>query len=115
MSKLLIITQLYENYAWREDGTLATGNEAYWKTKGGNDYVVKNIPWKTEDDFQNAIKIVQAVTPKIEQNNNHFREHVINWEVVADDYLTEHEINQRDYDGVITYPATEILVDKLDT
>ncbi len=43
MSKLLITTQVYENYAWREDGSLGTGADAYWKAKGGSDYVVLNI------------------------------------------------------------------------
>jgi hypothetical protein len=32
---------------------------------------------------------------------------------VADDYLTEFERSQLDYEGKITYPATEILVDSL--
>ena len=43
MSKLLIQTQVFENYAWREDGSLGVGAEAYWKAKGGSDYVVRNI------------------------------------------------------------------------
>jgi len=110
MSKLLITTQVYENYAWREDGTIGKGDDAYWKAKGGNDYVVKNIPWKTEDDFQNALKILAEVTPKIECDNDYFRETAIGWEVVADDYLTEYERNQLEYDGEIAYPAREILV-----
>lgn len=103
--KLLITTQVYENYGNAET--------PHWKPKGGNDYVVKNIPWKTEVDFQNAIKIVEAVAPKIECDNEGYREYAIGWKVVADDYLTEFEISQRDYDGVITYPAREILVDSL--
>ena len=37
MSKLLITTQVYENYAWLEDGSLGVGDQAYWKAKGGND------------------------------------------------------------------------------
>ena len=43
MAKLLITTQVYENYAWNEDGSLGTGDNAYWKAKGGNDYVLPNF------------------------------------------------------------------------
>lgn len=105
MAKLLIITQVYENYAWNEDGTLGTGAEAYWKAKGGNDYVVKNI------DVNRASDIVNAVTWQIEQDNTAFQETIIHWEVVADDYLTEFERSQLEYEGEIRFPAHEIVVD----
>jgi hypothetical protein len=104
MSKLLISTQVYENYAWREDGTLGTGADAYWKAKGGNDYVVKNI------DVNRAADIVNLVSGKVECDNEAFREYVIGWEVVADDYLTVFERDQLEYDGKIAYPAQEITV-----
>jgi hypothetical protein len=107
MSKLLITTQVYENYAWREDGSLGTGADAYWKAKGGSDYVVLNI------DINDAAKIAEMVRPQIECDNDAFREYIIGWEVVADDYLTEFERSQLEYDGEITYPAREISVDKL--
>jgi len=107
MSKLLITTQVYENYAWREDGTIGVGADAYWKAKGGNDYVIPNI------DINTAAEIAEMVRPQIEENNDYFTEHVIGWEVVADDYLTEFERSQLEYEGKITYPAREILVDRL--
>ena len=37
--KAIVQTQHLENYAWREDGTIGTGAEAYWKYKGGNTYI----------------------------------------------------------------------------
>ena len=43
MAKLLIVTQVYENYAWREDGTIGTGVDAYFKPKGGDEYVVRGV------------------------------------------------------------------------
>ena len=46
--KVVIFTQVYENYAWREDGTLGTGTEAYWKAKGGDEYVVTGI-WDEDE------------------------------------------------------------------
>jgi hypothetical protein len=104
MSKLLITTQVYENYAWREDGTIGTGAEAYWKAKGGNDYVVRNI------DVNRARELANAATREIEQANDYFTETVIGWEIVADDYLTEFEQSQLEYEGRIAYPATELEI-----
>ena len=105
MSKLLITTQVYENYAWNEDGSLGTGDQAYWKAKGGNDYVVKNI------DPNRASDIVNFCTGKVECDNEAFREYIINWEVVADDYMTEFEKSQLEYDGRISCPEPRLTID----
>ena len=91
MAKLLIQTQVYENYGYR------------WKDKGGGDYVVRNI------DPNRAADIVNLATAQVEQDNEHFREHIIHWEVVGDDYLTEFEQSQLDYEGRIIYPANELV------
>ena len=104
MAKLLIQTQVFENYAWDEDGNLGTGVNAYWKPKGGNDYVVKNF----KGNHSTSLKIIMALRSQIEQDNDAFREHIINWEIVADDYLTEFERSQLDYEGKIIFPAIEV-------
>ena len=104
MSKLLITTQVYENYAWREDGTLGTGADAYWKAKGGNDYVVKNFKGGEEA----ATMAVMALREQIEQSNDGYMEHIIDFSIVADNYLTEFERSQLEYDGSITFPAREL-------
>jgi hypothetical protein len=102
--KLLITTQVYENYAWREDGSLGTGDKAYWKAKGGMDYVIKNF-----DPVRYAPGvIVEQLRAKVESDNEGFREYIIDWSVVADDYLTEFERSQLDYEGVIRFPAKEL-------
>lgn len=104
--KLVITTQVYENYAWNEDGSIGTGEDAYWKAKGGNDYVISNF-----DPLQYAPGIiVEMVRPKVESDNDYFREHIIDWSVEADDYLTEFERSQLEYEGRIVYPATELAV-----
>jgi hypothetical protein len=103
--KLLILTQVYENYAWNEDGSIGTGENAYWKAKGGNDYVVKNFT-----KFNTVTEEVMALRSKVEQDNDYFREQIIDWKVVSDDYLTEFEKSQLEYEGKITYPATELEV-----
>lgn len=105
MSKLLITTQVYENYAWGEDGTLGTGADAYWKAKGGNDYVVRGV-----DACDMLDVIVDRARAKIECDNDAFREFVIDYKVVADDHLTWFEQSQLDYDGRIMFPAVEVEV-----
>ena len=105
MAKLLIQTQVFENYAWDENGNLGTGDNAYWKAKGGSDYVVKNL---TSLVLTTIRDLVDAVRPQVETNNDAFREHIISWEVVADDYLTEFERSQLEYEGRIVYPAQEL-------
>jgi hypothetical protein len=103
--KLLITTQIWENYAWREDGTIGTGADAYWKPKGGSDYVVKNFT-----DFDKTTGIVVALRSQVEIDNDYFREHILDWEVVPDDYLTDFERSQLEFDGSITFPAKELVL-----
>ena len=102
MAKLLITTQVYENYGahdWDGKGECPS----YWKAKGGCDYVVRNI------NVNKVTETVMALRSKIEQDNEHFRESIIGWEVVANDYLTEFEQNQLDYEGQIRFPAKELV------
>lgn len=99
--KLLIQTQVYENYGAHDwDGTGACPQ--YWKAKGGNDYVVK----KFKGDATTA---VMALRSQIECDNEGYRENIVSWEIVADDYLTEFEQSQLEYEGKITYPAQELV------
>ena len=102
MAKLLITTQVYENYGAHDwDGVGEC--PSYWKAKGGSDYVVKKFR-----DFSAVSETVMALRGQIEQDNDGFRETIIGWEVVADDYLTEFEKDQLEYEGVIRYPAKEL-------
>ena len=96
MAKLLIQTQTHENY----------GDDVnqYWKPKGGCDYVVKKFRGGDEE----ATKAIFCLRTQIECDNEHIRESIINWEVVADDYLTEFEQSQLDYEGTVRYPAKEL-------
>jgi len=102
MAKLLITTQVYENYGahdWDGKGECPQ----YWKAKGGCDYVVKKFK-----DFSAVSETVMALRGQIEQSNQAFRETIIGWEVVANDYLTEFEQSQLDYEGSIRFPAKEL-------
>ena len=102
MAKILITTQTQENYGahdWDGEGECPQ----YWKFKGGNDYVVKKFK-----DVNKATDTVMALRSQIESDNYAFREWVVAWEVVADDYLTEFEQSQLDYEGKITYGPKEL-------
>jgi hypothetical protein len=96
MAKLLITTQVYENYGahdWDGQGECPS----YWKAKGGSDYVVKNI------NVNKVTETLMGVRSQIEQDNYAFRESIIDFSVVADDALTEFEQSQLNYEGVIRY------------
>lgn len=105
MTKLLIQTQVMENYAWREDGSLGTGADAYWKFKGGCDYVVKNV-----DECDMIDIIVDRARAQIEMDNEAFREYVVGWRIVEDNYLTAFERSQLEYEGKVTSPVHELTV-----
>lgn len=95
MSKLLITTQYMENYGDTEN--------PHWKPKGGRDYVVKNFR-----DFNRLDAVVDSLKVKIETDNECTWERILWWKVVEDDYLTDFERNQLEYEGEILYPA-EVL------
>ena len=101
MAKLLITTQVYENYGAHDwDGVGACPQ--YWKAKGGSDYVVRNI------NVNKATETVMAIRGQIEEDTDAFRETIIDWSIVADDALTEFEQSQLNYEGVIRYASKEI-------
>ena len=98
MSKLLITTQVYENYGSAE--------KPHWKAKGSSDYVVKNF----SGNYSKALAVVTVLRDKIEVSDEYFREHIIDWAIEADDYLTEDERLQLKYEGKILFPAKELAL-----
>jgi len=107
--QLLITTQIQENYGAHDwDGTGACPQ--YWKFKGGNDY--KYDLGSTLRNAEALAELVNHFRGQIDVDNEGFREYVIGWDVVADDYLTDFEKSQLEYDGHIAYPAKVLeLVD----
>lgn len=104
MTKLLITTQVMENYGahdWDGEGQCPQ----YWKAKGGNDYIVRNV-----DACDMVETIVARATQQIEVNDNYYREYITGHRIVADDYMTEFEQSQLRWEGQILYPAVEITV-----
>ena len=100
--KALITTQVYENYAWREDGTMGTGPDSWWKPKGGDEYVVLNV------DQDQVFEVLEKVCLQIERNDDYIQENIIDLRIVEDDYLTDYERDQLEYDGTIQFPAKVI-------
>lgn len=100
--KAIILTQVYENYAWQEDGSIGTGVNAYFKPKGGDEYVVRNV---NEDQ---VFEILEKVAGQIEKSNDYYQEFIVDIKIVEDDFLTEYELNQLEWEGKIVYPAKEI-------
>ena len=95
MAKLLIVTQVLENYGSEDN--------PWWKAKGSSEYVVKNF---TALNAVNAT--VQSLRDQIEIDNPLYSEYIVSWEVVDNDYLTDFERSQLVYEGRIDFPATEL-------
>ena len=97
--KLHIITQYMENYGahdWDGEGECPQ----YWKMKGGEDYFILNVDSDTEADAA-----VDQVRGDIEWNDIGSRQYIIGYGLVANDFMTEFEVSQLEYDGKIAYPA----------
>ena len=103
--KLHIQTQIQENYGahdWDGEGACPQ----HWKFKGGNDYMVPVDTVKTGEFFDKKCEmIVDSVRGQIEENSDYYRENILGWTLVADDFLTDFEQSQLEYDGAIVYPA----------
>ena len=98
MAKLHIQTQYQENYGahdWDGKGECPQ----YWKFKGGEDYFVLNV------DPNRAAETVKAVRGQVECDTNYSRSTVINWELVADDFVTEDERQQMQWEGCVKWPT----------
>jgi hypothetical protein len=102
--KIIISTQCYENYAWNEDGTLGVGENAYWKAKGGSDYIIENVPvvFAANGDVQAFVRDF-VDRNEIECYGEGYREHVIGWSIEDDDFVTWFEAQQLEHEGKVTY------------
>ena len=106
MSMLVIRTQVYENYAWNEDGTIGTGADAYWKAKGGSEYKILNVPINA--DLEEIVSMAG-----VERDDDYFQESIIDWSIEPDNYLSWFEKSQLEYDGEILYKEPTIEYNEL--
>ena len=92
---LVIRTQYMENYGAHDwDGTGACPQ--YWKFKGGSEYKVVGVPLNID-----YAEVVAAAD--VTRDNDYCREYVLDWTIEADDYLSEFERSQLEYDGAIQF------------
>lgn len=104
--KLHINTQYMENYGahdWDGEGECPQ----YWKMKGGEDYFYQ-LGNATPSD-QHLAELVEVLRSRVEWSDQGSRSYIIGYGVVADDYRTEYERSQLEWDGSIAYPAVMLL------
>lgn len=89
MAMIVVDTQYMENYGDAE--------APYWKAKGGSSYKILNVPLNQDLD-------AVVASAGIGYRNDYAEEYVIGWSVQNDDYLSEFERSQLDYEGKITFP-----------
>jgi len=89
MAMIVVDTQYMENYGSAE--------APYWKAKGGSSYKILNVPLNQDLD-------AVVASAGIGYRNDYAEEYVIGWSVQNDDYLSEFEQSQLDYEGKITFP-----------
>ena len=108
--KLYITTQYMENYGAHDwDGTGACPQ--YWKFKGGEDYFYQ-LGAVTPSD-EHLAELVEVLRGRFEYSNEYACNQMIGYSVVADDWMTEFERSQLEYEGHIAHPAVMLqpLVD----
>lgn len=93
MVMLVVRTQFYENYGDSKD--------PHWKAKGGSNYKIKNVPLNIEYEDLVAAAGIGYMQPMAQ-------EHIINWSIEPDDYLSWFEQSQIKYDGEIIFPEPEL-------
>ncbi len=100
--KLVIETQYMENYGAHDwDGVGECPQ--YWKMKGGDSYMVENCP--VDVDVQ---EVIAMLGQEVEWSEVGSRSYVVATHFEADDYLSEFERSQLEYEGSITYPAPRV-------
>ena len=100
--KLHINTQYMENYGahdWDGEGLCPQR----WKFKGGEDYFYQL--GAVEPSEEHLAELVEALRSRVEWSDEGSRSYIVGYGVVADDFRTEFERSQLEYDGHIAYPA----------
>lgn len=104
--KIVIDTQYMENY-----GSAA---EPYWKFKGGSSYMIENVEQfvKKNEFFEKKCEmVVDSIRSKIEYDEPMGREYILGWSIQEDDYMSDFERSQQEYDGQVLYPEPRLTID----
>jgi hypothetical protein len=100
---IVIQTQYRENYG--------TSTEPYWKSKGGSEYKVLNTPDLSDAE---VTELVMSIRPKIEYNETFSEEYITDWFTAKEDYLSQFEKSQLEFDGEILYKEPTINYEELE-
>lgn len=87
--QIAIHTQYRENYGAHDwDGTGECPQ--YWKNKGGETYIVQGVDLPLTDRINAAAEaVVESMRQHIEQADHYCTTHIIDWEIVGDDYISD--------------------------
>jgi len=104
--KLYIQCQYMENYGahdWDGEGECPQ----YWKFKGGQDFFLGLEGFNPEHEFaeKRLQMIVDGIRHKVEWDDLGSRQYIVGYTIVEDDFLTEYERSQLEYDGEILFPT----------
>ena len=100
--KLHIVCQYEENYGshdWNGQGECPQ----YWKFKGGEDYFYQLGAY--EPSAEHLAELVTLLRKHVTWSDQGSRQYIVGYGVVADDFKTQYEQSQLEYDGEITHPA----------
>jgi hypothetical protein len=100
--KLVIDTQYMENYGahdWDGEGECPQ----YWKMKGGEEYMIENCPADVDPK-----EVISMLGQEVEWSDHGSRSYVIGMHFEADDYLSNFERSQLEFDGEITFKAPRV-------
>ncbi len=99
---LVVDTQYCENYGAHDwDGKGACPQ--YWKFKGGSSYKVVGVPEGIDLE-----EVVELVRGEIEYKSDYAEEYIVGWGVKPDDYLSDFERSQLEYEGSIQFAEPTI-------
>ncbi len=105
---------MYIEFTLSQAENYGTPEKPYWKQKGA-DYqllpIDENVLYAADNRARHLADLVERVSDKLEVRNEYFEQSIVDWDLVDDEHYTEHELNQLEYDGAITYWAT--LLDPL--
>ena len=96
----VIRTQYMENYGYHDwDGQGECPQR--WKYKGGSEYKITGVdPTSDPKDYINLANV--------EFNDIGAREYIVNYTFEADDYMSDFEKSQLEYDGEIMFPEPHL-------
>lgn len=94
--KIYFYTQDYENYG--------TPGDPYWKPKGGSDFILDAPEW-----LEGMITDVYDI---INYSGDMFIRDVVGHLVVNDQFKTDCEMLQLEYEGKIEYPSVRMSYDE---